>query len=144
MKKMLLRTQKGFTLLEIMIVISLLAVLGTFVVGKLMDSLDEGNVKSAKIQINSIKGLLEEYRRFCNQYPTSDQGLEALLTKPTTGPECPNYPANGILDNNKMPADPWGHPYIFESDGKTYLISCLGRDGKEGGTGADADFNSKE
>lgn len=144
MRKMILNTQKGFTLLEIMIVISLLAVLGTFVVNKFLDRLDEGNQQAAKIQINSFKSLMEEYRRYCNQYPTSDQGMEALLTKPTTGPECPNYPASGIMGNNKVPVDPWGHPYLYESDGKSYVITCLGKDGKEAGTGIDADFNSKE
>lgn len=139
-----IKNNKGFTLLEIMIVISLLAVLGTFVVNKFLARLDEGNQQAAKIQINGFKQLLEDYRRYCNQYPTSAQGLEALLAKPTSAPECPNYPASGFIEGSKMPLDPWQHPYLYESDGNTYLITCLGKDGKNDGTGVNADLKSNE
>src|SRR5688500_12474074 len=106
--KMLLQNQRGFSLIEILIVMSLIAVAGTFVMNKLFDRMEEGNQKAAQIQINAFKGLLEDYRRYCSQYPTSDQGLEALVSKPTTAPDCPNYPASGFLSSNKVPADPWG------------------------------------
>lgn len=146
MKKMLrvLKVQQGFTLLEIMIVISLLAVLGTFVVNKFLDRLDEGNQQAAKIQINAFKQLLEDYRRYCNQYPTTEQGLDALIAKPTAAPECPNYPASGFIGGNKVPADPWQNAYGYESDGRTFVITCLGKYGKEGGTGVEADLKSNE
>lgn len=141
--KRTLRNQKGFSLMEILIVITLIAMGGTFVVGQLVARLDEGNVSGAKIQMQSFKQLLEDYRRYCNQYPTSDQGLEALVAKPTAAPDCPNYPAAGFLDG-KLPKDPWGHPYLYESDGTKYVISSYAKDGKEGGEGTSADIKSTD
>jgi general secretion pathway protein G len=144
MKQVKKQKQAGFTLVEILIVITLIAVAGTFVVGQLIDRLDEGNQMAAKAQIGNFKTIMEDYRRYCNQYPTSDQGLEALINKPTAAPDCPNYPASGFLQDKKVPMDPWGHPYIYESDGKSFVITSLGKDGKEGGTGADKDIKSNE
>ena len=140
-----LANQRGMTLVEILIVITLIAVVGTFVAGQFLDRLDEGNVNAAKIQISNFKSLLEDYRRLCNQYPTADQGLEALIAKPSTPPDCPNYPSSGFIQgSNKVPVDPWNTPYIYESDGTKYLITCLGKDKKEGGEKAAADIKSTD
>ncbi len=143
-KKLRLNNQKGFSLMEILIVITLIAVAGTFVVGQLLARLDEGNINAAKIQIGQFKQLLEDYRRYCNQYPTTEQGLDSLLNKSTTGNECKNYPAGGFIQGGKLPPDPWGNPYAYESDGQKYTIISLGSDGKEGGTGSSADIKSTD
>lgn len=140
-RKSILKNQRGFSLMEILIVITLIAVAGTFVVNQLIARLDEGNVNAAKIQINNFKGLLEDYRRYCAKYPTTEQGLDALLTKPT---DCPNYPASGFIQGGKIPADPWGKDYMYESDGKTYVISSFGNDGAEGGENSAKDIKSNE
>lgn len=144
MKRKQLRNQKGFSLIEILIVISLIAVAGTFVVNQLLARLDEGNVSAAKIQINQFKQLLEDYRRYCSQYPTTDQGLDVLVAKPATGPECPNYPASGFIQGGKVPTDPWGKDYMYESDGRTYVITSFGTDGREGGENFAKDIKSNE
>lgn len=143
-RKSPLRNQQGFSLIEILIVMSLIAIAGTFVMNKLFDRMEEGNQKAAGIQIAGFKQLLEDYRRYCSMYPTSDQGLDALVAKPTTAPDCPNYPASGFLTNNKLPADPWGTPYAYESDGKTYLITSYGNDRKPEGDGFGKDIKSNE
>ncbi|MGZ6290537.1 MAG: type II secretion system major pseudopilin GspG [Bdellovibrionota bacterium] len=144
-ERVLLQNQQGFSLIEILIVMSLIAIAGTFVMNKLFDRMAEGNIKAAQIQISGFKGLLEDYRRYCNQYPTSDQGLEALVSKPTTAPDCPNYPSSGFLGSgSKVPVDPWGTPYVYESDGKTVLITSYGADRKADGEGYDKDIKSSD
>lgn len=134
--------QRGFSLVEILIALTLLAIAGTFVAGKFMDSLHEGQVKSTKIQMNNLEGLLKEFRRKCGFYPTTEQGIESLVTKPTGGRECKDYPANGFIDG-EMPKDPWDNEFIYESDGKTYNIYSYGPDNQLGGEGTDADIYLK-
>ena len=90
----LISSQKGMSLIEILIAITLLGVIGTFVATNVIDSLREGEAKSSKIQIGRLAGALKQYRMKCGIYPTSDQGLEALVDKPTSGRECKRYPPN--------------------------------------------------
>lgn len=145
MKKRIVNNQRGFSLIEILIVMSLIAVAGTFVMNKLFDRMEEGNQKAAGIQISGFKQLLEDYRRYCSQYPTSEQALDALVSKPTTAPDCPNYPASGFLSSGKLPADPWGTPYQYISDdGRSFVITSFGNDRKEGGEGFGKDIKSNE
>ncbi len=138
--KTLAKNQKGFSLIEILIALTLLAVAGTFVVGKFFDNLTEGQVNSTKIQMSNLEGRLKEFRRKCGFYPTSEQGLEALVSKPTGGRECKDYPVNGFIDGEQVPKDPWDNDFIYESDGKTVNILSYGSDGAEGGEGGDADI----
>jgi general secretion pathway protein G len=139
-KKALAQNQNGFSLIEILIALTLLAVAGTFVANKMFESLNEGKVSSAKIQMSGLEGILKDFRRKCNFYPTTEQGLEALASKPTGGRECKDYPQSGFIENNEVPKDPWDHDFIYESDGKNINISSLGADGESGGTGPDADI----
>ena len=141
--KVSLQNQKGFSLIEILIALTLLAVAGTFVVGRFMDTLHEGQVKSTKIQMSNIDARLKEFRRKCNFYPTTEQSLEALVTKPTGGRECKDYPANGFIEGEQVPKDPWDNDFIYESDGKTFNIYSHGPDGEPGGEGNDADIYLK-
>ena len=132
--------------MEILIVMTLVALGGSFVVGQLFARLEEGKIQSAKIQISAFKQQLEDYRRYCNQYPTTTQGLEALMQKPTAAPDCPSYPASGFIGNtSKLPKDPWDHDYNYEQlDNQKYRITSYGSDSKEGGEKGAADIKSDE
>jgi general secretion pathway protein G len=134
------------SLIEILIVITLMAVVGTIAATNVIERMNEGYQNTAKTQIAALKGMLEDYRRYCNNYPTSEQGLEALVAKPTSGPECPNYPASAFIKDGKVPQDPWGRAYEYNSPdgGRTFVITCRCRDGKEGGDGADKDIHSND
>ncbi len=137
-------SQAGMSLIEILIALTLLGLAGTFVAGRVSESLNEGQVQTTKIQIRSISERLKEFKRDCNFIPTTDQGLDALIEKPTGGRECKRYAPGGYIDGNKVPQDPWGGEYIYESDGKTFEIKSLGADNAEGGEGVDADISSKD
>lgn len=139
-----LSTQKGMSLIEILIAITLLGIIGTFVATNVIDNLREGEVKSAKIQIDRIGGILLEYKRKCGAYPTTDQGLDALVSAPTSGRECKRYPPNGFISDGKIPLDPWDTEFIYESDGRRYTLISLGVDGLEGGEEWDADISSED
>lgn len=142
--KQILSSQHGMSLIEILIALTLLGLAGTFVAGKVTERLQEGQISTAKIQIRSIGERLKEYRRDCNRLPTTDQGLDALIQKPTGGQECKRYAPSGYIDGGKIPLDPWDGEYIYESDGKTFTITTLGADNAEGGEGADADIKSTD
>jgi general secretion pathway protein G len=142
--KQLLRQSGGFSLIEILIALTLLGIAGTFVAGKIFSSLTEGQIKSTKIQMSGFKNVLQDYRRKCGMYPTTDQGLEALLQKPSGGKECKNYPPEGFMDAEEIPRDPWDEEYFYESDGRKFNIWSLGPDREEGGEGTDADIYLKK
>jgi general secretion pathway protein G len=134
------QSNQGFSLLEILIALTLLVGAGVFVAGKILDNLHEGQVNSTKIQMSSLDGRLKEFKRKCGFYPSTEQGLEALVSKPTGGRECKDYPPNGFIEDNTLPKDPWDHDFIYESDGKTFNIYSYGPDGEAGGEGNDIDI----
>jgi general secretion pathway protein G len=140
----ILKSQNGMSLVEILIALTLMALAGTFVGGKVYDQLQEGKVQSAKIQIKSLGDRLKEFRRDCNFLPTTDMGLDALINKPEGGRECKRYAPSGYIEGGKVPVDPWDAEFIYESDGKTFNIISLGADNAEGGEGVDADLASKD
>ena len=142
--KVIVKSEQGMSLIEILIALTLLALAGTFVGGRVFENLQEGKVQTAKIQMKSLSDRLKEFRRDCNTYPTTDQGLDALIEKPTGGRECKRYAPGGYIEGGKIPLDPWDNEYIYESDGKTFTIISLGADNAEGGEGVDADINSKD
>lgn len=142
--KKVVNSQAGMSLVEILIALTLLALAGTFVVSNVIDSLREGEINSAKIQIQKLGEVLTDYRRKCGLYPTTEQGLDALVSPPTTGRECKRYPPNGFIQGGKIPQDPWGYEFAYNSDGRNYEIISYGPDGIEGGEGTDADISSKE
>jgi general secretion pathway protein G len=139
-KTTLLKSARGFSLIEILIALTLLGIAGTFVVGQIFDRLHEGQVRSAKIQMSNLANQLQEYRRRCNYYPTTEQGLQALISAPSGGRQCRNYPPNGFLETPTVPLDPWDNEFVYVSDGRTFNIISLGPDGEEGGEGRDADI----
>ena len=134
------QSQSGFSLVEILVALTLLGIAGTFVAGKIFDSLLDGQVQATKIQMNAFKQRLQEFRRKCGYYPTTDQGLESLISKPTSGRECANYPPNGFIEGDELPQDPWNSDYVFTSDGKKFDIMSYGPDQEEGGEGTDQDI----
>ena len=105
-----------------------LGLAGTFVVSKIFEQLEEGQIKSATIQMTNFKNILSDYRRKCGLFPSTEQGLEALVQKPVGEKECKNYPAGGFLQEGIIPNDPWDEPYVYESDGKTFKITSYGPD----------------
>ena len=142
--KTVLKSQHGMSLIEILIAITLLGVVGTLVVSNVIDSLREGETNSTKIQIKSLGKILLDYKRKCGAFPTTDQGLDALVQAPTSGRECKRYPPNGFIQDGKIPQDPWGYEFEYTSDGRTYTIRSFGVDGLEGGEGWDADISSED
>nr|WP_269450436.1 type II secretion system major pseudopilin GspG [Thermosulfidibacter takaii] len=142
-----MKKSAGFTLIELLVVIVILGILATFLVPKIMSKPDEARVIKAKNDIKAIETALKMYKLDNGIYPTTEQGLEALIHKPTIPPIPKNYREGGYLDTNKVPKDPWGNPYIYRSpgeDGRPYEIISYGADGKEGGTGVNADIKSWE
>jgi general secretion pathway protein G len=134
--------QRGFTLIEIMVVVVILAVLGALVVPKILENVDKARVTAAKSDIRAIQTALDLYRLDNFKYPTTEQGLQALVTQPVD-PTITNYRAGGYLPS--MPKDPWGNAYQYTSpgaDGRDYDIVSYGRDGKPGGEGYDADIST--
>lgn len=144
MTNKLLKNNRGMTLIEILIALTLISLMGTFIAGKVFDMLYEGQVKSAKIQMKAFEAQMKEFRRKCGFYPTTEQTLDALVNKPTGGRECKNYPPEGFIEGGQIPADPWENEYVLESDGKDYNIISYGQDGQEGGEDKDADVYLKE
>ena len=134
-----LRT-RGFTLIELMVVIMILGVLAALIVPRVMTRPDEARAIAARQDIAQIMQQMRLYRLDNSRYPTSEQGIAALVTRPTTGPEAPNW--KSYLD--KVPNDPWGKPYQYLNPGVRGDIDVfsLGADGQTGGTGADADIGN--
>lgn len=133
------RNQQGFTLTEMMIVIAIIALIGSFVTVNVMKKLDEAKISSTKIQIKQLGVILDDYRRLCNLYPKTEQGLDALIKPPA---ECKNADPEGFIKGGKIPKDAWDNDFIYTSDGQKYLIKSLGGDRADGGTGSNADITS--
>jgi general secretion pathway protein G len=134
--------QSGFTLIEIMVVVVILAVLGALVVPKILENVDKARVTRATSDIRAIETALDLYRLDNFKYPTTEQNLQALVKQPAD-PTITNYRSEGYLP--AVPKDPWGQPYQYVSpgpDGHPYEITTLGKDGKPGGEGYDADITS--
>ncbi len=132
----------GFTLIEILVVIVILGILAALVVPRVLERPDEARVVAAKSDIASIMQALKLYRLDNQRYPTTEQGLAALVMRPTQAPVPPNWKPNGYLE--RLPKDPWGQPYQYLSPGLRGEIDVysFGADGQPGGTGIDADIGS--
>ena len=137
----LMNSPRGLSLVEILVALTLIGLAAGFIVGPVLDNLARGEIKVTKIQMSLLSDQVKEFKRYCGFYPTSDQGLEALLSKPS-GRECKRYPSRGLMEEGaEIPLDPWDNEYIYESDGRTFDIISWGRDGQEGGDEYDADIS---
>ena len=135
-------TARGFTLIEIMVVVVIMGILAALIVPKLMGRTDDARIIAAKQDIATVMQALKLYKLDNLRYPTSEQGLQALITKPTTGPEAKGWKSDGYLD--RLPKDPWGNPYQYLSPGirGELDVFSLGADGQTGGVDNDADIGS--
>ena len=140
-----LKENRGFTLIEIMVVIVILAALAALVGPKIIGRSDDAKVTEAKVQIRNLESALKLYKLDNGNFPTTEQGLQALVTKPTVG-KIPgsNYKTEGYLENKNIPKDPWGADYIYLSPGEhgDYDLYSFGADGARGGEGKNADSES--
>jgi general secretion pathway protein G len=132
--------QRGFTLIELMVVLVIIGVLAALIVPNVLDRADDARGTAAKTDVNNLMQALKLYRLDNQRYPTGEQGLSALVTKPSTSPVPPNW--RPYLD--KLPADPWGRPYQYLNPGVHGEVDVLslGADGQPGGEGKDADIGS--
>jgi general secretion pathway protein G len=133
---------RGFTLIEIMVVVVIMGILAALIVPKLMGRTDDARIIAARQDIATIMQALKLYKLDNQRYPTTEQGLQALVVKPTAGPAADGWKTGGYLD--KLPKDPWGNPYQYLYPGvKGELdVFSLGADGQPGGVGNDADIGS--
>jgi len=136
---------QGFTLIEILVVIVILGVLAGLIIPRIMDRPEEAKQLKAKIQIESLETALNLYKLDNGLYPSTEQGLQALVQKPDTG-QVKQWRAGGYLEKGRLPVDPWGNPFIYLSPGVNgdYDLSSYGADGIQGGDGKNKDVNNWE
>jgi general secretion pathway protein G len=133
---------RGFTLIEIMVVVVIIAILAALIVPRVMGRPDEARVIAAQQDIRTLAQALKLYRLDNMRYPTTEQGLSALVKPPNVAPLAPNWKPGGYLE--RLPRDPWGHDYQFLNPGLRGEIDIFsfGADGMPGGEGFDADIGS--
>ena len=135
---------RGFTLIEIMVVVVILAILGTLVAPQILGRIDEARVTKARNDLRLYESALDLYRMDNFRYPTTDQGLDALVRKPND-PSLKNWRPEGYV--KQLVKDPWGHDYVYVSpgtNGTPYDLLSLGADGQPGGQGVDADLSVRD
>jgi general secretion pathway protein G len=134
------RKTRGFTLLELMVVVVIIGVLAALIAPAVLDRADDAKVTAARTDVTNLMNALKLYRLDNGRYPSSDQGLDALVNRPTTG----SVPSNWKTYLDKLPSDPWQHPYQYANPGVHGEIDVFsyGADGQAGGEGKDADIGS--
>jgi len=138
------RSMSGFTLIEVMVVVVILSILAAIVIPRIMDRPDQARIVKAKQDIRALESGLNLYRLDNFSYPTTEQGLEALIEEPTISPEPTNWKSGGYID--RLPKDPWGNDYQYLSPGEYGAIDLysLGADTQPGGEEANADITNWE
>lgn len=130
-----MRRQEGYTLLEILVVVMILGLLISLAAPRILGRTDEARVTKGMADIKAIETALGMYKLDSGSYPTTEQGLAALVDPAAEGR------SEGYLE--RVPLDPWNHDFIYGSDGRSYVIRSMGADGEEGGDGVDADLDSR-
>ncbi len=136
----------GFTLIELMVVIVILGILAGLIIPRIMGRPEEARRMKARVQIESIETALKLYKLDNGNYPTTEQGLQALVEPPSVGQLAKAWRKGGYLEKGKVPKDPWKNEYVYLSPGvyDDYDLSSYGPDGEPGGEGEDEDINSWE
>lgn len=137
-------SEKGFSFLELMVVVVILGILATYIAPRFMGRTDDAKAVKAKVDILAIETALKLYKLDNGNYPTTEQGLAALVEKPSTEPIPLNWKEKGYLEKAKVPTDPWGKEYLYLSPGvhDDYDLISYGADGVQGGEGKNKDVNS--
>jgi general secretion pathway protein G len=136
------RRARGFTFIELIVAVAILAILASLIVPRLLGRVDEAQVAKARTDVQALVTALNLYKLDNFAYPSTDQGLQALVTRPSSQPEARNWKAGGYID--RLPKDPWGNDYQYLSPGQRGEIDVWsnGRDGRAGGEGPDADVGN--
>jgi general secretion pathway protein G len=139
-------TQAGFTLIELMVVIVILGLLAGVIIPRFMGETDKAKVATTKMQIASLESALKMYKLDNGSYPSTEQGLQALVESPTAGNLPTNWRKGGYLEKGKVPKDPWKNDYIYICPGShgDFDLLSYGADGEPGGEGFDKDINNWE
>ena len=137
---------KGFTLIELMVVIVILGILAGLIIPRIMGRPEEARRMKARIQIESVETALKLYKLDNGAYPSTEQGLQALVEAPTVGRLPRKWREGGYLERRKIPKDPWNNDYVYNSPGSNgdFDITSYGNDGEQGGEGEDEDINNWE
>ena len=141
-----LRGREGFSFIELMVVVIILGILAGAIIPRYMDKTDKAKAVKAKVDISAIETSLKMYKLDNGMYPTSEQGLVALVEKPSTDPVPRNWSEKGYFEKSSLPKDPWGNEYMYLSPGihNDYDIVSYGADGAAGGEGINKDITSWE
>jgi len=132
------RRASGFTLIEILVVVVIIGILGAVIVPNLLSRPDQARATAAQTDLRQLASALDIYRLDNFHYPSTEQGLEALVSRPAGFPEPKNWNPDGYV--KMLPEDPWGSPYVYEQQGSDFTLFSLGADGNEGGEGLNADI----
>ena len=138
--------ERGFTLIEIMVVIVILGILAGLIIPRIMGRPDEARQAKARMQIQSLETALKLYRLDNGNYPTTEQGLQALVEPPAVGSLAKRWREGGYLEKGKVPKDPWDNDFVYLCPGAhgDFDLSSLGANGEVGGEGKDKDINNWE
>lgn len=142
-----MKNQKGFTLIEIMVVVIILGLLAGLVLPRIMGQEDQARIESAKVQIRSLEGALDAFKLDNGFYPATEQGLQALIAKPESGRIPNRWREGGYLKPARIPKDPWGKDFVYLSpgnEGRDYDIISHGADNEPGGEGKNSDIESSK
>ena len=134
------KKQSGFTLIEIMVVVVIIGILASVVVPRIMDNPDKARTAKAKNDIRALESAMDLYRLDNFTYPSTDEGLDALITSPSSSPA--NWKQGGYI--KKLNNDPWGNDYLYDNEGGNIVIYTYGADGSEGGEGPSKDISSAD
>ena len=138
------KKSKGFTLLEMLVVVLIIGMIVSVVVYNVAREPDKARVKMTASQISNFETALQAYKLENGHYPSTEQGLEALVEKPSGFPDPKHWGPERYLNKTKIPLDKWGNEYVYTNDGREYLIISYGADGEQGGEDVAADIRSDQ